>query len=264
MKQITMLSAMLLCSLHLWAQDTLVDSINHIKSNAAFVYGEATEESRQCADTLARTDLLLNLQAWVFKNTERIIDEDLDRRITSHVRTISTRRANKIRVFVYVQKYDVMPMLADMGIHFSDSTAVDILRLPKNENADTGRLLATTKKLAEIFAQGGDKPRTRNDVLNKILKARNFFELRTVLKTLIDQKAIVSYGKSRTCKQPDLCYWVIYDRAGNIKAVLGKGKEKRRNLKANRDESLSIYEGKGYGAIWFQIAETRRIEELKS
>jgi len=258
MKKIITLVVLLFCSLHLWAQDSLVDSINDIKRNMAFVYGEATEESRQRADSLARTDLLLNIQAWVFKNAKSIVDEELDKRISSNVKTICTRRANKIRVFVYVQKYDVMPLLADMGIHFEDSTVVDALQTPQKQQVDTEKLLATSKKLADIFAQGADKPKTRNEVLNRILKAKTFFELRTTLRTLIDQKAITSYGKGMTSKQPENCYWVIYDRAGNIKAVLGKGKDKRKNLKTNRNESLTIYEGKGYGAIWFQIAENNK------
>lgn len=253
-----MMCVLLFCSTCLWAEDSLVDSINDIKRNVAFVYGEATETSRQHADSLARTDLLLNIQEWVFKNTERVIDDELDTRISRNVKTISMRRADKIRVFVYVQKYDVMPLLADMGIHFSDTTAVDVLGTPRKERVDTENLLATSKKLVEIFAQGNDKPRTRNEVLNKILKAKDFFELRNTLKKLIDQKAVTSYGKGKTTKQPESCYWVIYDRAGNIKAVLGKGKEKRKNLKTNRDETLSNYEGKGYGAIWFQIAENNK------
>ena len=253
-----MMSVLLLCCLQTWADDSLVDSINNIKRNMAFVYGEATEESRLSADSLARTDLLLNIQEWVFKNTQRVIDEELDTRISRNIKTISMRRADKIRVFVYVQKYDVMPLLADMGIHFSDSTAVDVFGTPRKERVDTENLLATSKKLAEIFAKGNDKPKTRNEVLNKILKAKNFFELRTTLKTLIDQKAIISYGKGKTNKQPESCYWVIYDRAGNIKAVLDKGKDNRKNLKTNRNESLSNYEGKGYGAIWFQIAENNK------
>lgn len=258
MKKIIMMCVLMLCSLCLWAQDTLVDSINDIKRNMAFVYGEATEESRQVADSLARTDLLLNIQEWVFRNTQQVVDETLDKRISRSIKTISTRRADKVRVFVYVQKYDVMPLLADNGIHFTDTTAVDVLKLSQKERMDTERLLAASKKLAEIFARSAEKPRTRNEVINKILKAKDFFELRTTLKTLIDQKAVTSYGKGNTCKQPENCYWVIYDRAGNIKAVLGKGKEKRRNYKTNKDESLSSYEGKGFGAIWFQIAENNK------
>ena len=256
-----MMSVLLLCCLQTWADDSLVDSINDIKRNSAFVYGEATEENRQHADSLARTDLLLNIQEWVFKNTEQVVDEELDKRISRHVKTISMRRADKIRVFVYLQKYDVMPLLADMGIHFSDTTAVDVFKIPQKERVDTEKLLATSKKLSEIFAQSAEKPQTRNGVLNKILKAKDFFELRTILKTLIDQKAITSYGKGKTNKQPENCYWVIYDRAGNIKAVLGKGKDKRKNLKTNRDENLSKYEGKGYGAIWFQIAENNKKQQ---
>ena len=69
-----MISALLLCCLQSWADDSLVDSINNIKRNAAFVYGEATEESKQRADSLARTDLLLNIQGWILKNTEQVAD----------------------------------------------------------------------------------------------------------------------------------------------------------------------------------------------
>ena len=186
---------LLLCCLHSWADDSLVDSINDIKRNMAFVYGEATEESRQSADSLARTDLLLNIQEWVFKNTEQVVNEEFDKRISRHIRTISMRRADKIRVFVYVQKFDVMPLLADISIHFSDSTAVDVLHAPTNEQVDTEKLLATSKKLAEIFAQSADKPKTRNEVLNKIYPGFNYSKEDVIKRIITYIKLIGNYSQ---------------------------------------------------------------------
>ena len=99
------------------------------------------------------------------------------------------------------------------------------------------------------------KPLTRDYVLEQILKAKNFFELRDTMKTLIRQGAVSDYGKRETCRQPEACYWIVYDRAGNIKAILGKGQTIRKNFKTGRVDSLANYQGKGYAGIWFQIKE---------
>ena len=255
MKKILLIITLLCSSMGMVADD-VVDSINNIKKNHAYLYGEATMESEKSAEAQAKTDLALKIQEWVFGYTNKLVDDDIDSRIAPYVKTLSTRRADKIRVFAYVEKYDVLPLLRDMGINFKDSTAVRIESPKAAVSKET-----FGEVLTELFANG-QKPKTRNEVLERIKKARDFFELRKVMKSLIDQGAITGYGKRETCKQPESCYWVVYDRAGNIKAILGKGETTRKNYKTNSNDSLANYEGKGYAGIWFQIAENKKTTKI--
>ena len=90
-------------------------------------------------------------------------------------------------------------------------------------------------------------------VLEKIKRARNFFELKDIMEPLKKQGDIIDYGKYATIQNPAECYLIVYDPAGNIKALLGKGEENRQNLKTGKADSISNY--RGYGAIWFTIKE---------
>jgi hypothetical protein len=96
-------------------------------------------------------------------------------------------------------------------------------------------------------------------IIEQIKKARSFFELRGIMEPLRKNGFITGYGKYATVKNPEDCYFIVYDPAGNIKAILGKGDNVRKNLITGEDDSISNYHG--CGAIWFTV---RRIEELKN
>ena len=95
--------------------------------------------------------------------------------------------------------------------------------------------------------------RKKSDALMRLKEAKDFFELKEIMQPLKEKGEIIDYGKYATAKNPELCYLIIYDPAGNIKALLGKGKDKRQNLKTGQEDSISNY--RGCGAIWFLLNE---------
>ena len=90
-------------------------------------------------------------------------------------------------------------------------------------------------------------------VIEQIKKAKNFFELKQIMEPLKEKGDILDYGKYASAEKPEDCYLVVYDPAGNIKALLGKGEDLRQNLKTGKDDSIKNY--RGCGAIWFTIKE---------
>ena len=60
---------------------------------------------------------------------------------------------------------------------------------------------------------------------------------------------IIEYGKYATAEKPEECFLIVYDTAGNIRALLGKGTDSRWNLLTNKNDSTANY--RGCGAIWF-------------
>ncbi len=96
----------------------------------------------------------------------------------------------------------------------------------------------------------------KGGVIEQIKKAKNFFELKQIMEPLKEKGDIRDYGKYATAEKPEECYLVVYDPAGNIKALLGKGDKVRQNLKTGKDDSIKNY--RGCGAIWFTINETNK------
>ena len=72
------------------------------------------------------------------------------------------------------------------------------------------------------------------------------------------QGDIIDYGKFATAKEPEQCYLIVYDPAGNICALLGKGQRVRQNLKTGHDDSIENY--RGCGAIWFTLREDDKMK----
>ena len=88
-------------------------------------------------------------------------------------------------------------------------------------------------------------------VIARIKKARNFFDLKNVLPQLKQEGLISNYGKLATAENLEECFLIVYDAAGNIKALLGKGIETRPNLNTGATDKLENY--RGCGALWFKI-----------
>lgn len=224
-----------------WA-DGVVDSINHIKRDTTYLYGEATMPTLKSADSLARKELALKVREWMYQQTDQTDSTEIDdSRLSPYISVLTNRRADMIRGFAYIQKDDLRRLL-----NHKDTVQGTIMAKPIEDTDSIVKVVNISK-----FR----KPLKRDDVLKQILKAKNFFELRDTMKTLIKQGAVSNYGKRETCKQPEACYWIVYDRAGNIKAILGKGQSIRKNFKTGRVDSLTNYQGKGYAGIWFQIKE---------
>ena len=93
----------------------------------------------------------------------------------------------------------------------------------------------------------------KGGVIEQIKKAKNFFELKQIMEPLKQKGDIIDYGKYATAKNPEDCYLIVYDPAGNIKALLDKGEKERQNLKTGKKDSIKNY--RGCGAIWFTIKE---------
>lgn len=94
----------------------------------------------------------------------------------------------------------------------------------------------------------------KGEVIEQLKKARTFFELRQIMEPLKAKGDILDYGKYATAKKPEDCFLIVYDPAGNIRALLGKGKEgTRSNMITGKADGIANY--RGCGAIWFKLSE---------
>lgn len=230
-----------------YANDEKVAQINAIKKNSGYIYGDATLPTLADAVSFAYERLQEEILEWSQLDSITLKVKSAVE-INSLADTIMTRRAEMYRVFAYVKKSDLM--LQNDSIREEpqpSSTITESIAKPKDS--------LVTDSIKQVIKQrfGGKKSR-QSDALLRIKEAKNFFELKQIMQPLKENGKIIDYGKYATAKQPELCYLIVYDPAGNICALLGKGEAVRKNLKTGRDDSISNY--RGCGAIWFMLPET--------
>lgn len=177
----------------------------------------------------------------------------------------NTRRINAIKVDTTFLYADVTMRTQKEAI----SHANELLRqeiqawagyLPSNWGDEKGTPIITRRldKYRAFVYISKDSLRqlsqgNKEGVIDQVKKAKTFFELKNIMEPLKQSGEIVDYGKYATMKDPEKCHLIIYDVAGNVLALLGKGNEERWNLTTDKNDNMSNY--RGCGAIWFILKE---------
>ena len=251
-RKITIIISLLCAVLAVLAMDKQQEQVNEIKKSKEYLYGEATMPTQEEATSVAYELLQQEVLKWAADRVSRPFDKVSPAEINKKAEVVVLRRADMYRVFAYVRKTDLVPIFYDKGIVLFDS--LDLGQIPKLQSemkrvskSDSLVNEEVMKKIVNNFFT------PKNDVLDKIKMACTFFELKDILLPLKENGIIAAYGKYVTAEKPEECYLIIYDIAGNIKALLGKGDKTRPNLKTGKEDSLQNY--RGCGAIWFTLTE---------
>ena len=271
MKQVISIIIFLSVALTASSIDRLTQ-VNDIKKNKEYLYSEATMPTQEEAASVAYEQIQHEVLSWASARVSRPIDKVSLRDINNLVDTIVLRRADMFRVFAYVKKDKLVTLFYDKGPVLDDSLDTGILENPSLTIIDTivVRDSLMTREIVESKAKNAKKTMVddklkqelqqhffapKNGVIRKIAGARNFFELKHILPPLKADGSIINYGKLATAENLEECYLIVYDIAGNIKALLGRGEEKRPNLKTGKDDRLDNY--RGCGAIWFTMKDEK-------
>lgn len=222
-----------------FAQDSRLYDINAIKKSPNYLYAEATMLTAEEALLVAQDMLREEIIQWSQKEMDTPIDSIKAQELSLIADTMMMPRVDKIRVFAYISKAIINPGVQSKPFATESSTDSTLIN-------DSIRHI-----LIDHFAPKQTK--SRGDVLLRIMKARNFFELRDIMEPMKKNGEITDYGKYATIRDPAICYLIVYDPAGNIVAWLGTGEDKRQNLKTGKSDSENNYPG--CGAIWFIIKE---------
>ena len=260
MKRIFALILIVGATLSVMGMDGRLEKMNAIKKNADYIHGEATTDALESAASLAYELLQNEVYAWARQNAIQLnirsvqdINELSDTLVVQPYRGV-------YRVLAYLEKSklmtlqdttvmerDTLSVEKDSTSYRKDTTSVG-KKSPSLMNDSVKRMLDR-----RFFGKEGKKRQRTNDALLRIGKAKNFFELKTIMQPLKEEGKILDYGKYATATKPELCYLIVYDPAGNIRALLGKGEKVRKNLRTGKDDSIGNY--RGCGAIWFTLSE---------
>lgn len=265
MKRLSIMILLLSMVLMVNALDKRQTQINTIKKSKEYLYSDITMSTQEGATSQAFDELQQEILTWATDRADEkpgtaVSPQDINKLID----TIMVRRAEMYRVFAYVKKVKLLPLFSDWHLVLLDSLDCDERSLdglpdgsdlsetskPKEESKDSiAKDTVVSKKVLTMLKNNflGKK----GGVLELIKKAKNFFELKQIMEPLKQKGEILDYGKYATAKQPEECYLIVYDPAGNIKALLGKGEDVRQNLKTGKEDSIMNYHG--CGAIWFTL-----------
>lgn len=284
MKKALLLLTAILLSLASYSQNK-VDQMNSIKKSKAYLYASMVQQTKGQALHTAYEQLEKKIMEYANAHSKKKVTKVIGSNINHFIDTIFIDRVEYVEAFVYVKKKDIIPIYAEQDVIIVDPDAENIIiedktmankakeettdskKEKKEETAETKPKADSEKKdLAEA------KPKTEVEdadtvaldtaiveelspkaerALNKIKSADSFFDLQRIMEPMKQEGTITAYGKYSSMESPEECYLIVYDPAGNIRAVLGKGTDERPNLLTNKQDSETNY--RGCGAIWFKL-----------
>lgn len=221
-KKKLLLWASLMSSLSVQAQgieriDTL-DDINAIKRDTSFIYAESTMKDVLEAQTGAQALLQLKICEWLRFNHPELDSESLVSNSKEKWFSLLTKRGVYNRIFVYVNKYDILPIKEEPEAVLED---VLIPQLTPEEETMSVSIV-------------------------------RFENIEPYVKNLKADGQLKAYGKYTSLPQDESCYMFVYNREGNIEAVLRQTEDgKHFNLRTLKEDNVHNY--KNCGAIWLQF-----------
>ena len=264
-KRIVCILSILMFVSALWAQNSISD-INRLKRDKDYLYGEATLDTKEAALKLAYELLEVEIKNWALSKNDKI-SSVLASKVYDYADTIVLRRHNMVRAFAYVKKSNLKAVKGkDMRVDVNKDVPLSkpLDETPQKEEtvleppAPKVEPVPQTETIAPIEPEAQIKPlkvspTPEEKVLQELKGVTSFYDLEKTMKPLKAAGEIIDYGKYTTMTDPANCYLIIYDQQAAVKAILGKGVEKRKNLKTGVDDSEKNYHG--CGAIWFKIKE---------
>ena len=218
-------------------------NINTIKRDTMYIYAEATMKDLNEAYNGARAILEMKVGDWV---RDQHPDEGIEVCIVKakeHFMQLETRRGDFYRAFVYVRKTDIMPVTDKSEVsvfevapvvHPNQIEAVPAIIVEEEpvevEKSPTLELTSDEKQMRQI---------------------RSFYEVEPYIKSLKSKGKLKEYGKYATMPENEDCHLFVYDKQGNISALIRKSGSTQYNLNTLKEDNIKNY--KNCGAIWFQL-----------
>lgn len=218
-------------------------SINAIKRDTMYIYAEATMKELNEAYNGARALLEVKVGDWVRKQHPNEGIELCIVKAKKHFVQLETRRGDLYRAFVYVRKGDIMPV--------ADKSEVTVFEVTPVEK------IPTVKPTPAIIVEEapkveGNTPKLELTSEEKQMKlVRSFYDIESYIKGLKSKGMLKDYGKYATMPEEGKCHLFIYDKQGNISALIRKNGSSQYNLNTLKEDNIKNY--KNCGAIWFLL-----------
>lgn len=230
LKRILILIIVCLPLVNIFADDeeAAKKQINKIKKDNSYLYAETTAASQEEAKAFAEDILNQVINEWVAKQKKMRGSTNLaiNNKQTLWT-TMALPRGNMFRSFIYVKKSDIIPVETSEVIE------------------NTGAVVSETVNVAPAKVE-----MIIPDVVKELSQYTDYKTFATQVMQMKTNGKITQYAYYAQLDNPDNYYLAIYNRAGNVVAILTPGTS-RKNIQTGQNDSISNY--KGCGAIGFQV-----------
>ena len=236
-----------ICYVPLCLAQTAADvakNINKIKRDTMFIYAEATMKDLNEAYNGARAILEMKVGDWVRLQHPAEGIELCIVKAKEHFVQLETRRGDFYRAFVYVRKSDILPV-ADK----SEVTVFEVAPVTKPNQMEAKPAIIVTEEKPQVEEKQQVLELTSEEKQMKLI--RSFYDVEPYIKGLKSKGKLNAYGKYATMPENEDCHIFVYDKQGNISALLRKSAAKQYNLNTLKEDNIKNY--KNCGAIWFQL-----------
>ena len=246
MKRLLIIISVAISGLSICEAQTIADvtkNINKIKRDTMYIYAEATMKDLNEAYNGARAILEMKVGDWVLAQHPEEGIEVCIVKAKEHFIQLETRRGDFYRAFVYVRKSDIMPV--------ADKSEVTVFEVapPAQSNQSQATPTIVISEEAPIEKETLVLELTSEE--KQMKQVRSFYEVEPYIKGLKSKDKLIAYGKYATMPTNEDCHLFVYDKQGNISALLRKRGNVQYNLNTLREDNVKNY--KNCGAIWFQL-----------
>lgn len=200
--------------------------INKIKKSSLYLYAETTMPDKEEAMMTAIDMLKDEAQRWVSekkKKQETDVDwEMVMTNVTQSYNKIELPRGNMYRAFAYVKKSDVIT---------GKNVIVSDVKMPESE-------------VEEIKEAPDPQPAEQPEAIKRLLALKMYDEVPACVETLKKEGLITEYNRYASLPNPDDYVLIIYNRAGEVEAILSEGAE-RINMRTLQADGVANYKGRG-------------------
>lgn len=216
-------------------------NINKVKRDTMYIYAESTTKDLSEAYNNARALLEMQVGDWVRKQNPKDGVEVCIVKAKDHLMQLDTRRGELYRAFVYVKKSDIMPV--------TDKSEVTVFQVAPNTHSElpdpqTAIIIEETPVVETPMMELTSEEK-------KMKMIRSFYEVEPYIKGLKSQNRLNAYGKYATMPTDEDFHLFVYDKQGNISALIRKSGNTQYNLNTLKEDNVKNY--KNCGAIWFQL-----------
>lgn len=264
MRNLIILLTLILFPLTVGGQ-SISKQINDIKRSSKYLSAEATLETESKAYELANELLAKQISEFIqekggLQNANTIIVKN----VAGKIEKMQMKRGTMSRVFLYVQKSDIIAA-DNIRVIENNSRKNVIEKLEKTEESEDNQLrdnVASNVEMIEsadtaIVSNDDEKyttsyPTWQQEVIYTLMGSSSIKETQYLMDRFRVGLKIKRYGTMANCRNPEKCYWIIFDENEHATTVLGPGSEERTNYATQEKDSLRNYSGKG--VLWFTLS----------
>ena len=233
--------------------------VNQIKMSSLYLYGEGIAATVEEATAMAETSLKNAILSEMGEN-EKLQDSDqiLINSIKKHSEKIQLKRGAMERVFLYVEKKNLLSSDKVVVLDVSSST-VPSQEKPATEEAKVDDSAPSGTSSSEVFTPvseqvppiQGEKVKVDSPLLQELLEQKTVDGLELFMRTQKENHKLM-WGNVKSSPNPS--WYIVFFSDTTIKAVFDKEKNGVRvNLLNGKEEQMSLYNTDN--KVWFILYE---------